>query len=81
MTALCSVEDSDVSSVLGFPIITKAEPYTATDGNRGGPLIGGNGGGVVRRGGGHDSWLVAAVVVTSLLALIVFLAFLFLVHR
>ena len=76
VSVLCSVEDDEVSEVLGFPLITKAEPYSAAhhpgSGGTTSPLNGDS---------SRHSWLVAAVVVTSILALVVFLAFLFLVHR
>ncbi len=51
MSALCSVEDGEVAEVLGFPLITKAEPYTAlptdAEGRTGLAGVG---------GGGQNSW-------------------------
>ena len=77
--ALCNVEDDQVSQVLGFPLITKAEPYTA----KALPLKGGRGGD--SDDGGENSasvgWLITAVVISSSLAVAVLLALLFLIHR
>ncbi len=75
MSALCSVEDAEVAEVLGFPLITKAEPYTAHP-------VGPDGRPTTAEGDdSHHKWMVAAVVVMSILVLVVFLAFLFLAHR
>jgi hypothetical protein len=58
------LSDSEVSSVLGFPLVTKAEPYTAqaqalAHASTDGP---------------NTRWFVAAVVASSLLAGVVLMA-------
>lgn len=67
--ALCNLEDSEVAEVLGFPLVTKAEPYTV----RAEPYI--------QRATSQTSWLIAAVVVSTCLAIIVLLALLLLLHH
>eukprot|EP00095_Tigriopus_kingsejongensis_P009409 maker-scaffold143_size313727-snap-gene-1.22 protein:Tk09409 transcript:maker-scaffold143_size313727-snap-gene-1.22-mRNA-1 annotation:"PREDICTED: uncharacterized protein LOC100142575" len=67
--ALCNVEDDEVASVLGFPLVTKAEPYTV----RAEPYI--------QSSASSTSWLIAAVIVSTCLALIILLALLLLLHR
>ena len=70
MEALCHVDDTEVSTVLGFPLITKAEPYTAqAQALR------------AQQASTHTNWLIGAVVVSSILALVILLALLLLLHR
>ena len=75
--ALCNVEDDQVSQVLGFPLITKAEPYTA----KALPFKGTNGGLDSEDRSASVGWLITAVVISSTLAVAVLLALLFLIHR
>ena len=67
--ALCHVEDEEVSKVLGFPLITKAEPYKA------------RAEALVEKATSQTNWLIAAVVMAGLLAVLVLLALLFLLHK
>lgn len=67
--SLCHVADSEVSSVLGFPLITKAEPYAA------------RAEALVKTASAHTHWLIAAVIVSSALAVVILLALVFLLHR
>eukprot|EP00094_Tigriopus_californicus_P009459 TCALIF_09122-PA protein Name:"Protein of unknown function" AED:0.06 eAED:0.04 QI:0/0.6/0.33/0.83/0.8/0.66/6/74/974 len=67
--ALCNLDDSEVAEVLGFPLVTKAEPYTV----RAEPYI--------QRATSQTSWLIAAVVVSTCLAIIVLLALLLLLRH
>ena len=67
---LQEVEDSDVQNMLGFPLVTKAEPYLAAPYQR---LVGGS--------EGQTPFLVAALVVSALVIVLVVLALLFLLHR
>ena len=71
MSALCHIDDSEVSQVLGFPLITKAEPYTADR----------NAVPVVQSASPHTGWLVAAVIISTALAIVILLALLLLMHR
>ena len=64
--ALRDIEDSDVEGLLGFPLVTKAEPYTSA---------------LVAADPTVTHSLMGALVVSSLVIVLVVLALLFLLHR
>ena len=68
--ALCQVDEKEVATVLGFPLITKAEPYTA----QAQALM-------AHSASTHTNWLIGAVIVSTILALVILLALLLLLHR
>ena len=73
------IEQSEVETFLGFPIVTKAEPYVPTPGRfTGGRPVDGAGGVAA---GSSTSLLIAAVIVSAFLVILIIIALLFLMHR
>ena len=67
--SLCQISESEVSDTLGFPLITKAEPYTS------------RAEALVQSSSAQTHWLIAAVSVSTFLALVILAALLFLAKR
>ena len=72
------IEQSEVETFLGFPVVTKAEAYVPTPGR----FTGGRpGDATAAAAGGSTSLLIAAVIVSAFLVIVIIIALLFLMHR
>ena len=73
------IEQSEVETFLGFPVVTKAEAYVPTPGR----FTGGHPGDATAAAaaGGSTSLLIAAVIVSAFLVIVIIIALLFLMHR
>ena len=73
VAALDEVENNDVENMLGFPLVTKAEPYVP----RASPYTDRH----PVENAGHTSLLIAAVIISAFLVILVLIALMFLMKK